>query len=135
MSGGTKTSDFGAPKRENHDSSIFYNSKLYVSSSNTKTADGLEFPLPDGLRNNIIRGDSRDLSEIPDLSIHLVITSPPYNVTKTYDDDLSLEEYLELIQKVVCFQHLSFCFSAFFILFSIIYSIYISNYSEVILNV
>ena len=35
-----------------------------------------------------------------DLSIHLVVTSPPYNSRKLYDDDLSLSEYLKLIEDV-----------------------------------
>jgi site-specific DNA-methyltransferase (adenine-specific) len=38
--------------------------------------------------------------ELPDNSVHLMITSPPYNVTKEYDKDLTLKEYLELLRKV-----------------------------------
>jgi modification methylase len=30
----------------------------------------------------------------------LMITSPPYNVTKEYDDDLSLSEYLQMLENV-----------------------------------
>ena len=37
---------------------------------------------------------------LPDNCVHLMVTSPPYNVTKTYDDDLSLHEYLELLRRV-----------------------------------
>lgn len=33
------------------------------------------------------------MDELPDNSIHLMVTSPPYNVSKKYDDDLSLKEY------------------------------------------
>lgn len=40
------------------------------------------------------------MNELPDNSVHLMITSPPYNVTKEYDDKLSLEEYLQLLKKV-----------------------------------
>jgi len=40
------------------------------------------------------------MKEIPDNCAHLMITSPPYNVTKEYDDNLSLKEYLDLLQKV-----------------------------------
>lgn len=40
------------------------------------------------------------MSELPDNSVHLMITSPPYNVTKEYDDNLNLEEYLILLKKV-----------------------------------
>ena len=38
------------------------------------------------------------MNDIPDNSIHLMITSPPYNVSKEYDDDLSLTEYLTLLK-------------------------------------
>jgi site-specific DNA-methyltransferase (adenine-specific) len=38
--------------------------------------------------------------ELPDDSIHLMVTSPPYNVSKEYDDDLNLNEYLNLLNTV-----------------------------------
>ncbi len=41
------------------------------------------------------RGDVRDLlSSMPDGSVQLVITSPPYNIGKEYEDSQSLEAYL-----------------------------------------
>ena len=40
------------------------------------------------------------MDEIPDYSVHLMVTSPPYNVTKEYDEDLSLEEYRGLLKRV-----------------------------------
>jgi site-specific DNA-methyltransferase (adenine-specific) len=40
------------------------------------------------------------MSELPDYSVHLMVTSPPYNVRKEYDEDLTLEEYLDLLQVV-----------------------------------
>lgn len=45
-------------------------------------------------------GSSEKMSEIPDNSLHQMVTSPPYNVTKEYDEDLSLEEYLGLLRNV-----------------------------------
>lgn len=100
VSRGTKTSDFGAPKRENHDSTKFYTSQLYVNPASTKSSDDLENVIPKNLINKVILGDSRNLYKIPDLSIHLVVTSPPYNVSKQYDEDLSLVEYISLIREV-----------------------------------
>lgn len=102
MSRGTKTSAFGAPKRENHDSEYFYSSKMYteVKPACSRNSDGLENQMPDNLINTVIQGDSRDLSQIPDLSLHLVVTSPPYNSRKFYDKDLSLSDYLGLIKNV-----------------------------------
>lgn len=41
------------------------------------------------------------MKDIPNNSLHLMITSPPYNVSKEYDDDLSLNEYLNLLKN--CF--------------------------------
>jgi site-specific DNA-methyltransferase (adenine-specific) len=41
------------------------------------------------------------MKELPDNSIHLMVTSPPYNVGKDYDQNLSLNEYLELLKRVM----------------------------------
>ena len=40
------------------------------------------------------------MSALPDASVHLMVTSPPYNVGKDYDQDLSLEEYLAFLKRV-----------------------------------
>jgi site-specific DNA-methyltransferase (adenine-specific) len=37
---------------------------------------------------------------LPDSCIHLMVTSPPYNVRKDYDEDLTLEEYLAMLARV-----------------------------------
>jgi site-specific DNA-methyltransferase (adenine-specific) len=62
-------------------------------------------PVPDNAfpieyENRVILGSSEDMKEIPDHSLHLMVTSPPYNVTKEYDEDLSLKEYLQLLENV-----------------------------------
>lgn len=47
--------------------------------------------------------DARDLSPIPDESVHLVVTSPPYNVGIEYsnhEDTLPIDEYLGLLDAV-----------------------------------
>ncbi|HHW14005.1 MAG TPA: site-specific DNA-methyltransferase, partial [Firmicutes bacterium] len=44
--------------------------------------------------------DSRRMSELPDRSVHLMVTSPPYNAGKEYDQDLSLAEYRDLLRAV-----------------------------------
>jgi site-specific DNA-methyltransferase (adenine-specific) len=43
---------------------------------------------------------SEAMNELPDRSVHLMVTSPPYNVTKEYDEDLTLGEYRSLLQRV-----------------------------------
>ena len=40
------------------------------------------------------------MSELPDNSIHLMVTSPPYNAGKEYDENLTLPEYLGFLDKV-----------------------------------
>jgi site-specific DNA-methyltransferase (adenine-specific) len=40
------------------------------------------------------------MTEIPDASVHLMVTSPPYNAAKEYDEDLTLDEYRKLLKEV-----------------------------------
>jgi len=98
---GTKTSSFGMSKRENHDSSIFYASKLYTDLDVKEIKNIEENKISQDYINKIVCADSRDVSFIPDESIHLIISSPPYSVGKEYDQNLSLEEYLTLIKEVM----------------------------------
>jgi len=106
MKKGTKTSSFGTNPRISHDSSAYYGSRL-----NTELPaheDGKPLPdqaFPAELLDRILLGSSEDMQAIPDRSLHLMVTSPPYNVTKDYDQDLSLKEYLELLHKVFLETH------------------------------
>ncbi|HMN17448.1 MAG TPA: site-specific DNA-methyltransferase [Ignavibacteriaceae bacterium] len=95
---GTETSSFGTNGRINHDSSRFYNSKLYTELEVKKISDNFENNFPDKLLNKFILGSAEDMKEIPNNSVHLMITSPPYNVSKEYDRDLSLKDYLMLLE-------------------------------------
>ena len=95
---GTETSAFGTNGRINHDSSRFYNSKLYSALEVKEVIDKTEKKLPDELVNKFILGSAENMKELPDNSVHLMITSPPYNVSKEYDNDLSLKEYLQLLK-------------------------------------
>jgi len=103
----TTTSSFGVSKREGHDSTIYYNSKMYDKLiSSREVGDNNAFPIE--LENSIINRDSRSLP-LPDNCIQLVVTSPPYNASKAYDEDLSLSEYLRLLEDVFreCYRVLS----------------------------
>ena len=102
MGNGSKTSSFGTNAWISHDSSSYYGSRLYseLADSMDQTDPRPENPFPQELRNTILLGSSEDMKEIPDRSLHLMVTSPPYNVTKEYDDNLSLNEYLELLFNV-----------------------------------
>lgn len=95
---GTETSAFGTNGRSNHDATKFYNSKLYSSLETKEIEDKIEQELPQQYINKIIRGTAENMIELPNNSIHLMITSPPYNVSKVYDEDLSLKEYLSLLE-------------------------------------
>jgi len=95
---GTESSAFGTNGRINHDSSKFYNSKLYTELGDKKVLDRNENDFPDKLENTFILGSAENMKELPDNSVHLMITSPPYNVSKEYDEDLSLKEYLQLLE-------------------------------------
>jgi len=96
----TRTSAFGAPGREGHDSSRFYSSRLYENHRVVRPTEYIENPLDPAVLNRIFCKSSEDMSELPDYSVHLVVTSPPYNVTKEYDQDLSLDEYRKLLRRV-----------------------------------
>ncbi len=97
----TETSSFGTPGRINHDSSKFYSSKLYKDlSSSTNKINYIENPIPHDYLNRIFCKSSENMHELPDNSTHLMITSPPYNVSKEYDEDLNLPEYLGLLNRV-----------------------------------
>ncbi|XGB39840.1 MAG: site-specific DNA-methyltransferase [Cyanobacteria bacterium LVE1205-1] len=95
---GTKTSSFGTNGRINHDSSKFYDSKLYKDLNNGRLIIKTVNEFPEELVNTIVHGSCEQMKEIPDCSVHLMITSPPYNVSKEYDDDLSLNEYLTMLK-------------------------------------
>jgi len=101
MKKGSKTSSFGTSSRINHDSSTYYGSRLYSELPNNNEGEDLpDNEFPGEYENKIILGSSENMREIPNNSLHLMITSPPYNVTKEYDQDLSLQEYLKLLQSV-----------------------------------
>lgn len=97
---GTQTSSFGTNGRINHDSSQFYNSRLYDGLTTTEKVEYIENKIPSKFINNIFCKSSENMDEIPDNSVHLMITSPPYNVTKEYDNNLNLEEYISLLNRV-----------------------------------
>jgi site-specific DNA-methyltransferase (adenine-specific) len=97
---GTKTSPFGTPGRINHDSTEFYNSKLYEGQKIPEHIKFIENPIPSENLDKIYCKSSEKMTEIPDYSIHLMVTSPPYNVKKEYDEDLSLNEYRQLLKTV-----------------------------------
>jgi len=97
----TKTSSFGISGRISHDSSTFYGSKLYNKYKNNEKFIFKENIIPSKFIDKIFCKSSENMKELPDNSVHLTITSPPYNVGKEYDKNLTLEEYLKFLERVM----------------------------------
>ncbi len=98
---GTKTSNFGVSKRENHDATAFYArfSPPEVSDDDTVAAPSFV--------DRIVVGDSRQMAEVADNSVALVVTSPPYFAGKAYEEALgegaipaTYLDYLEMLRDV-----------------------------------
>ncbi|MDD9797697.1 MAG: site-specific DNA-methyltransferase, partial [Alphaproteobacteria bacterium] len=87
---------------ESHDSSAFYARKMLNGkhAPQAKNAQQQEWNEPPK-QNIIYCHDSRNMKHLPDKSVHLMITSPPYNVGKDYEADLTLEAYKVLLGDVM----------------------------------
>src|SRR5690606_1770476 len=106
----TTTSPFGASRRESHDASNFYSRSLHdetpiplVAPSQPVAAPASQpvtVPAPDGWADQFYHQSATAMRAIPDQGVALAFTSPPYNVGKEYDANLSLDSYLELIRTV-----------------------------------
>jgi site-specific DNA-methyltransferase (adenine-specific) len=97
----TQTSQFGTRGRISHDASLFYESRLYKQSP----AEDIQSPyienrVPETALDQVIEASSEAMHHLPDACIHLMVTSPPYNARKAYDEDLTLNEYLALLARV-----------------------------------
>ena len=79
---GTSTSSFGVGKRESHDSTDFYSR---FAPPEVSDDDTLGEP---GELDVIHVGDARDMAAVPDASVALVVTSPPYFAGKEYETAL-----------------------------------------------
>lgn len=97
---GTKTSAFGSPGRVNHDSSRFYASRLYEGLPKEQKINYVENPMPVHCLDKVFCKSSENMAELPDNSVHLMVTSPPYNVGKDYDQNLTLKDYRAFLKRV-----------------------------------
>jgi DNA modification methylase len=96
----TTTSPFGSPGRRNHDASAFYNGRLYHNQPGEKETTQLENPVPSEYLDRIFCCSAEKMAGLPDNCVHLLVTSPPYNVGKEYDADLTIEEYITFLEHV-----------------------------------
>jgi site-specific DNA-methyltransferase (adenine-specific) len=96
----TRSSAFGSPGRVSHDSSAFYNARLYGDLQPSGARSVPEAPVPAEVVDRIVPHTSEDMAELPAGCAHLMVTSPPYNAGKEYDQDLTLDEYRALLRRV-----------------------------------
>ena len=97
----SKTSSYGISSRIRHDASQYYKARMNQEICDSAVHNNgivCEQPFPHEVENKIIQSSAVSMTAIPDNSVHLMVTSPPYNVTKEYDADLSLQEYLNTAQ-------------------------------------
>ncbi len=97
---GTRTSEFGSAGRISHDSSPFYAGRLYAGQLVDEPEQFEEHPVPDEVVNRVLLQSSQTMADLPDHCVHLMVTSPPYNARKEYDEDLTLDEYQGLLHEV-----------------------------------
>lgn len=83
----------------------FYSGRLYEGRTNERPGRYTERPLPSAATNTIFPTSSEHMAALPDCSVHLMVTSPPYNVGKEYDADLTLVEYLAFLRRVLTETH------------------------------
>ncbi|MBN2387095.1 MAG: site-specific DNA-methyltransferase [Anaerolineales bacterium] len=96
----TQTSAFGTPGRVGHDSSSFYAGRLYKGQPQERQVAYVENAIPAERLDRIFCKSAEAMEELPDSSVHMMVTSPPYNVGKIYDADLTLAEYLDFLRRV-----------------------------------
>lgn len=100
----TSTSSFGVGRRESHDSSDFYARNLFAGYPGEEMpkveCENVQSPACAEWMNRLYLQSAENMVAIPDNSVGLAFTSPPYNVGKEYDENISLAEYLELIENV-----------------------------------
>lgn len=98
----TRTSNFGAGRRESHDASAFYDRFVAPELSNDDNV-----PAPHPVDEPFQKGDARAMDAVAAGSVALVVTSPPYFAGKQYEEELerdgipaSYVEYLEMLRAV-----------------------------------
>ncbi len=97
----TRTRAFGAGNRESHDASDFYARFGTPALSDDETVNPCAIP------DTIVHGDARDMIDLSDSCVALVVTSPPYFAGKEYEQALgeghipsSYVEFLVMLRDV-----------------------------------
>lgn len=96
----SKTSAFGSTVRVSQDSTPFYRRRLYEGLPKEEIVEYEENSNSSEFLNRIFCKTSENMDELLDNSVHLMVTSPPYNVGKEYDNNLTLNEYRSFLKRV-----------------------------------
>ena len=91
---------FGVNSRVGYNSDGFYKRNVYAPTKRGQQQSSVENIVPEDNLNKIFAHSSETMDELPDNSVHLMITSPPYNVGKEYDNDLTLNDYRAMLKRV-----------------------------------
>ena len=94
----TSTTSFGASKRESHDSSAYYARRMVRTPAPDEVGEVRDAPA--NVLDKVFVQSSESMDQLPNDCVALMVTSPPYNVGKDYDEDLDLDEYLSLLRNV-----------------------------------
>ena len=95
----TSTTSFGASKRESHDSSAYYARRMVRTPAPGDVGEVRDAPA--NVLDQVFVQSSESMDQLPNDCVALMVTSPPYNVGKDYDEDRDLDEYLNLLHSVV----------------------------------
>jgi site-specific DNA-methyltransferase (adenine-specific) len=99
---GTSTRSFGTSRREGHDASAFYGRGLAPAAFST---DDTLADVPRRNLDRIYHHSSVTMAELPDNSVALMVTSPPYHAGKDFDSDTTYPEFLDLLGAVFAEVH------------------------------
>lgn len=91
----TRTYSYGSSRREGHDSSAFYARGLATI---VETPGGVVNESP--VKDRLFVHTATDMAELPDDSVALMVTSPPYHAGKDYDSNATFDEYLDMLGAV-----------------------------------
>lgn len=80
----TSTHAFGSSDRVSHDASPFYSRKI-AAAVDASSARGEPQAPPADIVDQLFCASSESMHQIPDNCVALMVTSPPYNCGKDYD--------------------------------------------------
>jgi site-specific DNA-methyltransferase (adenine-specific) len=80
--------------------SAFYTARKLSEKIKERDSAHTENPLPPDVLNKIFFKSPDNMSELPDESVHLVVTSPPLKAMLEENENLTLAEYLNFLRPV-----------------------------------